>query len=183
MSDKAPKARTRYEQIIEKIFVEGYKDGMTEIPFERTNLTRAAEELGIALPSNLGDIIYSVRFRVPMPEKILATQPEDREWVIELRGRAKYVFRLVPLNRIIPNANLAVIRIPDSTPEIIAPYIHTRLDFEPEYKMDMLTGARAMAETMSRTSSSHAIYEFTPDGVPVRAWSFAYYDHVPRDIP
>jgi hypothetical protein len=63
------------------------------------------------------------------------------------------------------------------------PYIHTRLDFEPELKMGTLTGARALAAVIGRTSSSHAIYEFTPDGAPVRAWSFDYTDSTPRDIP
>ena len=82
----------------------------------------AAQELGIALPDNLGDVIYAQRFRTPMPDKILATQPEGREWIIELAGRARYRFRLAKENRIVPNPNLAVIRIPDSTPEIIAAY-------------------------------------------------------------
>ncbi|CAH2789820.1 MAG: hypothetical protein CBARDMAM_2664 [uncultured Caballeronia sp.] len=63
-----------------------------------------------------------MRFRVPMPARIIATQPDGREWIIELVGRAKYRFRLATANRILPNPNLAVIRIPDNTPEIIAAY-------------------------------------------------------------
>ena len=121
MTDKA-RTQSRYHQLIEKIFFDGYVKGSTEIPFERTALKDAAKALGIELPDNLGDVIYSIRFRTPMPDKVLATQPKGREWIIELVGRAKYRFRLAKENRIVPNANLAVIRIPDSTPEIIAAY-------------------------------------------------------------
>lgn len=44
------------------------------------------------------------------------------EWVIELAGHANYRFRLSQINRILPNLNLIQIKIPDSTPEIIAKY-------------------------------------------------------------
>ncbi|WP_197667365.1 hypothetical protein [Aeromonas salmonicida] len=57
-----------------------------------------------------------------MPDSILKTQTNDREWVIELAGRSKYRFRLSKVNRIIPNEHLAVIKIPDNTPEIIGAY-------------------------------------------------------------
>ena len=116
------KIQSRYHQLIEKIFFDGYSKGATEIPFPRTALKDAAKELGIVLPDNLGDVIYSIRFRTPMPAKVLATQPKGREWIIELIGRAQYRFRLAKENRIVPNPNLAVIRIPDATPEIIAAY-------------------------------------------------------------
>lgn len=121
MSDPT-KTPTRYHRLIEKIFFDGYSSGTTQIPFERQALKLAAVDLGIQLPDNLGDVIYSLRFRVPMPESILATQPEGLEWIIELVGRSKYRFRLASANRILPNPHLAVIRIPDNTPEIISVY-------------------------------------------------------------
>jgi hypothetical protein len=116
------RAPSRYHQLIEKIFFDRYSRGTTEIPFERKALKEAAQALDIALPDNLGDVIYSIRFRTPMPAKVLATQPKGREWIIELVGRSKYRFRLATVNRIVPNPNLAVIRIPDNTPEIIDAY-------------------------------------------------------------
>jgi hypothetical protein len=119
---KALKTASRYHQLIEKIFFDGYKKNMTVIPFERVALRNAATALDITLPDNLGDVIYSIRFRTPMPPKVLATQPKGLEWIIELVGKAKYQFRLTKISRIVPNPNLSVIRIPDSTPEIIAAY-------------------------------------------------------------
>ena len=120
--NEQPKSLSRYHQLIEKVFFDGYTTGATEIPFLRTALKDAADELGIALPDNLGDVIYSIRFRTKMPASVLATQPEGREWIIELVGRSKYRFRLAKENRIVPNPHLSVIRIPDCTPEIIAAY-------------------------------------------------------------
>jgi hypothetical protein len=35
------------------------------------------------LPKNLGDIIYALRFRIPMPAAVAASQPEGYEWIIE----------------------------------------------------------------------------------------------------
>jgi hypothetical protein len=116
----------RYKQLIEHIFFDdsfgGYQPGDSELQFERTDIERAAETLGIKLPKNLGDIVYSVRYRVPMPERIVSTQPEGMEWIIEGDGRARYKFVLVPVNRIVPNPSMQAIKIPDATPEIIGAY-------------------------------------------------------------
>jgi hypothetical protein len=116
----------RYLALIEHIFFDrkfgAYTAGKTAIPFEREDLERAADELGIKLPKNLGDVIYAIRYRVAMPARIRETQPEGNEWIIAGAGRARYEFRLVPLNRIAPNPNLAAVKIPDATPEIIAAY-------------------------------------------------------------
>jgi hypothetical protein len=121
MNSKA-RVPTRYHRLIEKIFFDNYSDGATQVPFQRTALKHAATALDIVLPDNLGDVIYAMRFRVPMPASIIETQPEGYEWIIELVGRARYRFRLATANRIRPNPNLAVIRIPDNTPEIITAY-------------------------------------------------------------
>lgn len=112
----------RYGQIIEKIFFENWAQGATEVEFERPDLIRVATELGIELPRNLGDVLYSFRFRVDLPDTIVATAPPGSEWVIETRGRSLYHFLLVPLSRITPNEHYEAIKIPDSTPEIIREY-------------------------------------------------------------
>ncbi|MFP3384283.1 MULTISPECIES: endonuclease [Tritonibacter] len=116
------KQQNRYSALIEKIFVERYSEGATEFGFTREELEQAAQELAIKLPKNLGDVLYSFRFRNVLPEAIVATQPEGREWVIELAGRAVYKFSLVKINRILPQQDLEVIDIPDATPAIIRAY-------------------------------------------------------------
>lgn len=99
-------SRNRYKALIEKIFFDRYKQGATEVPFERSDLVTAASALKITLPKNLGDVIYSLRYRTPMPKRVLATQPKGMEWVIAGAGRAHYSFKLVKINRIVPNQAL-----------------------------------------------------------------------------
>ena len=112
----------RYKQLAEKIFFDGYKKSAKEVEWEREDLERAAKALGIALPKNLGDVVYALRYRTPMPDSILRTQPKGMEWIIEGTGRATYKFCLVKLNRVVPNPSLATINIPNSTPELITHY-------------------------------------------------------------
>ncbi|MDD2240192.1 MAG: endonuclease [Kiritimatiellae bacterium] len=118
----ATRKKNRYAAIIEKIFFSKYTKGDEEIAFEREDLERAAKALRIKLPKNLGDIIYSIRYRTELPKRVLKTQPEGKEWIIEGRGRALYCFRLVSENRIVPNDQLAAIKVPDATPEIVSFY-------------------------------------------------------------
>lgn len=122
-----PKAElNRYHALVDRIFFGkdfgAYEPGKKILEFEREDLERAAIELGIRLPKNLGDVVYSIRYRSPMPADVLATQPPGMEWIIEGSGRARYRFCLVPVNRILPNPNLITIKIPDATPEIIGSY-------------------------------------------------------------
>lgn len=112
----------RYQALISKIFFDRYQAGISSFEFERTALEDGAEALGIKLPKNLGDVIYSVRFRTSLPDDILATQPPGMEWIIEGAGRAAYRFKLVRVNRVVPRADLVRVSIPDATPEIIRAY-------------------------------------------------------------
>lgn len=118
----AEKTNNRYQTLIEKIFFDHYEPDATTLDFTRQEIKDAAIALGIVLPDNLGDIIYSFRFRTDLPLNILATQSEGMEWVIELAGRSKYRFSLVKINRIRPRDDLARIDIPDATPEVIRAY-------------------------------------------------------------
>lgn len=120
------KKENRYKRLLEHIFFDkdfgAFKEGEEEIEFARKELKRAAKALKIVLPENLGDVVYAIRYRTPLPQKIIETQPAGMEWIIEGAGRARYRFRLVPANRILPNPNLRAIKVPDATPEIIGAY-------------------------------------------------------------
>lgn len=117
---------TLYAAIIEHIFFAkdfgNYQAGMTTVEFDREHLPKAATALGRSLPKNLGDVVYSIRYRTPMPPRIAATQPEGMEWVIEGIGRSRYAFRLLKRSRIQPRADLLTIKIPDATPELMRIY-------------------------------------------------------------
>jgi hypothetical protein len=120
---KDPSTETnRYKIIIEKIFFDHWTTGTREFEFERQEINDAADSLSIKHPKNLGDLLYSFRYRVAMPQRILDTQPESQEWIVEGAGRARYRFKLVSATRIKPNPALASVAIPDSTPELIRAY-------------------------------------------------------------
>jgi hypothetical protein len=116
------KRSNRYSALIEKIFFDRYSIGDRIVEFERVEIEAAAVELAIVLPKNLGDVLYSFRFRTPLPDRILATQPKGMEWLITMAGKGKYRFVLFSLSRILPNRQLVTIAVPDSTPEIIRSY-------------------------------------------------------------
>lgn len=121
MAKKDP-AANRYRVLIEKVFFTHWSEGEAEFEFAREEIETFAAELEIALPKNLGDLIYSFRFRVPLPDAIIATQPEGLEWIIEGAGKARYRFKLAKITRIVPSESLVSIGIPDATPELIRAY-------------------------------------------------------------
>lgn len=116
------KKLNRYSQLVGKIFTDRYQPGDVAVNFSRADIELASIELGVSLPKNIGDVLYSFRFRNELPESIVATQPDGREWVIELAGRAMYRFILVKINRIVPRDDLILIDLPNATPEIITKY-------------------------------------------------------------
>lgn len=119
------KKTTRYTMIIQEIFLSRYKTGSAEIPFERDDIIRAAKKLGIKLPKNLGDVIYSFRYRTQLPESVRAKAPKGKEWIIRPAGQAKYRFVAADKATIIPNKMMAETKVPDSTPGIISMYALT----------------------------------------------------------
>ncbi len=112
----------RYAAIIERIFHDRYNSGDTSVGFRRQNIVETAQVLGIDIPLNLGDIIYSFRYRTALPESIQSLATEGNMWIIRPAGRGLYQFSLVPIIDLTPNQNLAVTKAPDSTPGIVVMY-------------------------------------------------------------
>jgi hypothetical protein len=65
----------RYGKIIEHIFFSRYSEGVRVVEFEREDIEKTAQELGIKLPKNLGDLIYSFRYRTQLPASISSLLP------------------------------------------------------------------------------------------------------------
>ncbi|MCK6585424.1 MAG: hypothetical protein L6Q49_20170 [Anaerolineales bacterium] len=116
------KETNRYAKILESIFLKRFKKGMTEIEFERTEFSQVAEKLGIVLPKNLGDVLYSFRYRTSLPKSITSKAPKDYEWIIRPAGKGKYKLVIARQANIIPSNILAETKIPDATPGIISKY-------------------------------------------------------------
>jgi len=119
---RARRDPNRYEAILEKVFLDRFRRGAREVQFERKDFEDAAADLGVAIPKNLGDIIYSFRYRRPIPQSILDTAGKNRTWVIRPAGRGQYRFVQVEPLDIAPNRALAETRVPDATPGVIEMY-------------------------------------------------------------
>lgn len=120
----SPKGATsnRYQAIVELVFSKHHKPGVMAFEFTRDEFVEAAAAMQLVLPKNIGDVLYSVRYRTELPQSIRDAAAPDREWIIEGAGRGRYRFRQVALNRIVPRVDLVSIKIPDATPEIIGAY-------------------------------------------------------------
>jgi hypothetical protein len=116
------KEPNRYSRLIESIFNKYYQQEANEIVFEREEIVQAAKELNIILPKNLGDVLYTFRYRSNLPESITATAPDGYEWMIRPAGRAKYKLALVQQSVVLPSSMMAETKIPDATPGIISRY-------------------------------------------------------------
>jgi hypothetical protein len=111
-----------YASIIEGLFLDRYRPGKREIEFRREDIVRVATRLKIDLPKNLGDLIYSFRYRASLPRSIQRTARAGEAWIIRPAGRSLYRFVLTTAVAITPNANMLVIKVPDATPGIVGRY-------------------------------------------------------------
>ena len=122
MPESRDTSQNRYLDIIKWVFRRNFEAGSTEVSFPRSELAEAARDLGLDVPKNLGDIIYSIRYRTEMPEEIDQLAPAGMTWALFPAGRSYYAFRPVAINQIEPRAGLASIKVPDSTPGLISRY-------------------------------------------------------------
>jgi hypothetical protein len=125
VADKPASKSNLYGAVIEWLFFEKYSPGIEYIEFERAEIQRAAEKLGIASAKNLGDLVYSFKYRRDLPDAIRETAPQGREWRVTTAGRARYRFLLAPAFRIEPDPSLVETKVPEATPGIIARYALT----------------------------------------------------------
>ena len=109
-----------YDKIIERVFLDRFRPDDVKVDFVRDDLVDAAERLGVSVPKNLGDVLYTFRYRRDLPKSVMETAPEGQEWTIRGAGQAAYAFHLVTVNRVVPNPALMTIKIPDATPEIVS---------------------------------------------------------------
>jgi hypothetical protein len=112
----------RYARIIESIFLAHYKKGMTDFLFAREEIAAAAAHLKIKLPKNVGDVLYSFRYRADLPERVRQAAPSGQTWIIMPAGRSLYRFVTIKDEPISPRAMLTETKVPDSTPGLVAKY-------------------------------------------------------------
>ncbi|MCI4319777.1 MAG: endonuclease [Thermoplasmata archaeon] len=112
----------RYSKILTKLFEDRFQPGRIEVPFSRENIVETARDLKIKLPKNLGDVIYSFRFRTELPVSISSKAPTGMVWIIRPAGRGKYNFYATKISAFGPRHGSSVTKVPDSTPGLIDKY-------------------------------------------------------------
>lgn len=115
-------AKSRYTAIMEQVFASRYRKGVMHVDFARTDLETAAEQIGVELPKNIGDMVYSLRYRKGLPESIRTTAPGGYEWIIRGTGSGQYRFVLVRPVKLVPNEHMGATKVPDATPGVVAMY-------------------------------------------------------------
>ena len=108
-----------YDRIIIELFQRHWKPGITEFEFSRDEFEEIIDQLGVERPRNLGDIIYTFRYRRPFPSTILNTQSGNLQWSLHLSGHGHYRMSLSESSVIRPDKSLSIIPIPDATPALI----------------------------------------------------------------
>jgi hypothetical protein len=102
------------------LFFRRFREGALSVDLYRKEFASACEELGISPPKNLGDIVYSFRYRSDLPERVVRAAPKDRSWIIMPAGHGLYRLEAVRNARLHPSTNRSVVKILDATPGIIA---------------------------------------------------------------
>ena len=110
----------RYSKVVELLFLRHYKKGATTVELQRDEFADACKKLRIDVPKNLGDVIYSFRYRVDLPEAITSAAPKGRKWIIMPAGKGVYRLEAVKNAQLHPASNRSVVKILDATPGIIA---------------------------------------------------------------
>ena len=118
-----PTAKGMYSSVIERVFAAKFKPGAKHADFSRDDIEAAAETLDVD-PKNVGDLVYTYRYRRALPDSIRSKAPSNHVWIIRGVGAAQYRFAAVSEDYafIRPRQGLAEIRVPDATPGVIAKY-------------------------------------------------------------
>jgi hypothetical protein len=104
MADEA-----QYSQIIAHAFAKRYKRGAREVVFDREEIVDAAQKLGLPRPKNIGDVVYSFRFRKAFPDSIKKTAPKGLEWILRKAGASRYRFVLGKQWSVAPDPHRSII--------------------------------------------------------------------------
>lgn len=113
----------RYIRIMKALFQEKWNKHSTGFDWERTDIPRLAKALQFEEPKNLGDNIYSIRHgREDLPLEIRELAPAGKFWLLLPNGKSAYRFVLADRAFLDPDPAKKPIKIPDSTPQIVARY-------------------------------------------------------------
>ena len=107
-----------YDELISAAFERHWDGTAPSFQFTREALERINIDMGLGI-RNLGDVIYSFRYRRPLPTQIRDRAATGTVWIILPAGDALYEFALADNSNVDPNLHLTPIKVPDATPELV----------------------------------------------------------------
>lgn len=123
---KAADKKQIYNRIIEAVLLANRRGAATRFAFSRKDLLKTAASLGYeingdetAVARNIGDIVYTYRFRKDFPESILKTAGPGKMWIILGKGIGAYEFRLITTPSLSADPDWQPTKLHDATPEIV----------------------------------------------------------------
>ncbi len=119
-----PKGETGsvYVRVMRELFDRHSAKNTDEFEWSRNEINEICEALGVNVPKNLGDNIYSIRHgREALPDDILRLA-EPRHWLLLPNGKGKYKFVKAKNGPFAPDRTLRAIKVPNSTPQIVERY-------------------------------------------------------------
>src|SRR5258705_3960581 len=90
----ASEKEARYDAVVSELSRRNYNSKSNSFAFERSELLDIIQTLKLVSIKNLGDVLYTYRFRREFPLSIRKTAAPGLEWAIKLAGRGRYKFRL-----------------------------------------------------------------------------------------
>jgi hypothetical protein len=115
--------RRDYHELILHAFFENYEVGNRVVYFTREELKAIEVALNLTV-KNLGDVVYTFRYRRALPDEIQLLLAPHETWIIRGSGDAQYRFEAVEKSYawIQPRSGMRTIKILDQTPGIIVSY-------------------------------------------------------------
>ncbi len=106
-------------KLVERVFFLNYGPGLTAFTFNGDDIADAACAIGLDLTEEGIDPENAIGRHFDLPQTVRETQPNGSEWVIEMRAPGKYVAKLVRESRLLPQARVPLVKLPDATPQIV----------------------------------------------------------------
>lgn len=117
-------SKSREGQIIREIFAKHRRGAERTFLFERDEIHKAADDLGVARLDNPYSLVYNLRHR-GMPADIAALAEPGMEWIIigDPEISTSYRIKQAPITRISPDTSLVPITLPDATPRLLTDHV------------------------------------------------------------
>lgn len=113
---------SEFDRLIEKVFFDNYREGMTEFEFTFEDIEKAANDLGIVLPENFEDVLFSFENYGSSPREHERLQSEAHQTTSNKAQQGYCMVKASSNNHVAPRNDIVVTQIFDLTPKQLQAY-------------------------------------------------------------